>query len=181
VSFVFGQKLKVSKLCFLENTKSKRVLIIGGGDGLDYAEIAPDISGEYWELSSSMLKTAKKNLHSSQLKFHVGEFKPGEKFDEVWLHFVLDTMTDEAIGSLLEQIKLVLEIDGRILLADFFHPKSFWHRILTNAMIIFFQAVVRHPRNDLPKYEILFSKKVFLKTDERLFMGGWVKAQVWSL
>lgn len=163
----------------LEDTESKRVLIIGGGDGLDYREIAPDISGEYWELSSSMLKKAKANLNLSQLDFHLGNFRAGEKFDEVWLHFLLDTMPDEAIELLLEEIKLVLDTNGRIVFSDFFHPKSHRQQFLNQVMITFFRVVVGHHRNDLPEYEKLFFKRGFVKTDERLFMEGWVKAQVW--
>ncbi|WP_057939171.1 class I SAM-dependent methyltransferase [Algoriphagus resistens] len=179
VKLIFGEKLKESKLCLLEDTESKRVLIIGGGDGLDYREIAPDISGEYWELSSSMLKKAKENLKLSQLDFYLGNFKAGEKFDEVWLHFLLDTMPDEAIELLLEEIKLVLDTNGRIVFSDFFHPKSHRQQFLNQVMITFFRVVVGHHRNDLPEYEKLFFKRGFVKTDERLFMEGWVKAQVW--
>ncbi|WPR75397.1 class I SAM-dependent methyltransferase [Algoriphagus sp. NG3] len=179
VKFIFGIKLKEAKLCFLENTKSKRILIIGGGDGLDYAEVASDISGEYWELSSSMLKKAKVNLQLSQLDFHLGTFEAGKKFDEVWLHFVLDTLPDETIEALLEEIKHALKVGGRIVLADFFHPKSFRRRFLTRAMITFFRVVAGHHRKDLPQYAGFFSKKGFSKKDERTFMEGWVKAQVW--
>lgn len=179
VRLIFGEKLKVSKLYFLENTDSKRVLVIGGGDGLDYRVIASEISGEYWELSNSMQKKARRNLKLSQLDFHLGSFKAREKFDEVWLHFLIDTMTDEAIGSLLEEIKSVLVADGRIVFADFFHPKSRRQRLLNQVIITFFRIVVGHHREDLPDYEKFFSKIDFVKTDEQLFMEGWVKAQVW--
>ncbi len=179
VKLIFGGKLRKSKLCLLENTASKNVLIVGGGDGLDYTEIAPDISGEYWELSASMLKKAKENLQLSQLDFHLGNFKAGKKFDEVWLHFVLDTMPDQAIESLLEEIRLAVEGDGRIVLADFFQPVIRSQLIINQVMISFFRLVAGHQRKDLPEYQKFLSKNGFLKTEERVFMGGWVKTQVW--
>ncbi|UZD21098.1 class I SAM-dependent methyltransferase [Algoriphagus halophytocola] len=181
VKFIFGQKLKEAKLCFLDDAKSKRVLIIGGGDGLDYAEIEADISGEYWELSDSMLKKAKANLQFSQLDFRLGNFEAGKKSDEVWLHFVLDTLPDEAIESLLEEIKLALKAGGRIVFADFFRPKNYRQKFLNQVMITFFRLVAGHHRKDLPDYSGFFSKKGFSKTEEQRFMEGWVKAQVWRL
>lgn len=180
VKVVFGTKLKDSKLCLLKNTDSKKVLIIGGGDGLDYTEIAAGISGEYWELSRSMLKKAKVNLQLSQLDFHLGHFEAGKKFDEVWLHFLLDTMPDQAIESLLEEIKTALNANGRIVFADFFLPKKYRQKFLNQVMINFFRIIAGHHRKNLPDYEKLFSKKGFLKTDERSYMTGWVKAQIWK-
>src|SRR5690606_32734049 len=126
-----------------------------------------------------MLKKAKENLKLSQLDFYLGNFKAGEKFDEVWLHFLLDTMPDKVIETLLEEIKSALNANGRIIFSDFFHPKSHRQQVLNQVMITFFRIVVSHHRNDLPEYEKLFFKKGFVKTDERLFMEGWVKAQVW--
>lgn len=180
VKLLFGEKLKEPKLCHLENTTAKRVLIVGGGDGLDYAEFAADISGEYWELSESMLKKARQNLASGQLDFHLGDFKAGKKFDEVWLHFVLDTMTDSAIELLLEEIKQTLKPDGRIVFADFFHSKRNRQKILNRLMISSFRLIVNHQRKNLPAYEGFFSRTGFAKTAEQPFMDGWVKAQVWQ-
>nr|WP_306422368.1 methyltransferase domain-containing protein [Algoriphagus sp. AGSA1] len=181
VKLIFGGKLRESKLCLLENTASKNVLIIGGGDGLDYTEIAPDISGEYWELSGSMLKKAKANLQLSQLDFHLGNFKAGKKFDEVWLHFVLDTMPDDEITSFLVEIKKSLSPRGRIFLADFFSPKKRYQRILTCGMISLFRAITGHRRANLPDYEKILFTENWLKSSEEEFLVGWVKAQIWQL
>lgn len=180
---VFGKVLMLAKCHFLENIPGKKVLIVGGGDGIDYQNFQDQLSGEYWEISQSMLNQAKVNLGKSDLTFHLDFFqaKEGKVFDEVWLHFVLDTMLDEEIESLLGEIRKSLKPEGKIYLADFFAPKNTHHRFLHQAMISFFRLVTKHKRANLPDYEQIFGSGDWKKSAEKEFMEGWVKAQEWKL
>ncbi len=45
---VFGNSLKEVKIAFAENLALKKVLIIGGGDGLDYKDFSGQVRGEFW-------------------------------------------------------------------------------------------------------------------------------------
>src|SRR5690606_36801874 len=131
----------LSKWHFLENIAGKKVLISGGGDGLDYQSFRNNLSGEYWEISRSMLRKAEVNLKESGLSFHLGYFQAEKEkeFDEVWLHFVLDTMSDKEIESLLREIRICLKAEGTIYLADFFTPQNFYQRFKQGSMISFFR------------------------------------------
>jgi hypothetical protein len=142
---VFGSNLKKLKTVFLEDSSQKKILIIGGGDGLDYVDFQSDLIGEYWELSDAMLRKAKKNLSESKLEFHLGHFKANLKnqFDEVWLHFVLDTMSDDEIISLLIEIRKGITPAGRIYLVDFFKTQNLFQRFLTQIIITFFRLVAK--------------------------------------
>ena len=180
---VFGDQLKWAKTCFAENLSGKKVLIIGGGDGLDYRICQDEFEGEYWEISRSMLQKSKINLEESGLSFRLGFFQ-AEKvnvFDEVWLHFVLDTMRDEEIESLLQEIRKSLKPNGKIYLADFFMPQSLSQRVINWNMITFFRLVVNHKRANLPDYEEILQRQNWVKNYEKEFLKGWVKAQLWSL
>ena len=180
---VFGDQLKWAKTCFAENLSGKKVLIIGGGDGLDYRICQDELEGEYWEISRSMLQKSKINLEESGLSFRLGFFQ-AEKvnvFDEVWLHFVLDTMLDEEIESLLQEIRKSLKPKGKIYLADFFVPQSLSQRVINWNMITFFRLVVNHKRANLPDYEEILQRQNWVKNSEKEFLKGWVKAQLWSL
>jgi len=179
---VFGDQLMLAKTNFAENLSRKRILIIGGGDGLDYQQFQDQLSGEYWEISQAMLSKAKINLAESDLTFHLGFFQATneKEFDEVWLHFVLDTMRDEEIASLLGEIRKSLTPEGKIYLADFFAPKSTYQRILQGAMITFFRLLANHRRANLPDYEKIFLANNWKKNLEKVFLKGWVKAQVWE-
>lgn len=180
---VFGDQLKQSKTCFSENLAGKKVLIIGGGDGLDYQVFKDQLAGEYWEISRSMLQKAEANLKESRLSFRLGYFQAEKEkvFDEVWLHFVLDTMLDEEIISLLGQIRNSIKPDGRIYLADFFAPKNAIQRGLHRSMITFFRIVVNHKRASIPDYEEILLSQEWTKNSEIEFLKGWIKAQIWSL
>ena len=180
---VFGGQLKQSKNYFRENPSKKKVLIIGGGDGLDYGNFQNQLAGEYWEISQAMLRLAEQNLSKSQLTFHLGYFQAEKEkvFDEVWLHFVLDTMLDEEILSLLIEIRKSLKPKGRIYLADFFAPKNAIQRGVNRIMITFFRIVVNHKRASIPDYEEILLSQEWTKNSEIEFLKGWVKAQIWRL
>lgn len=180
---IFGDQLMQAKNYFAENLSKKRLLIIGGGDGLDYQDFQIQLSGEYWEISKAMLSKAKVNLAQSRLTFHLDFYQAdiGELFDEVWLHFVLDTMNDQEIESLLGEIKESVKADGRIYLVDFFSPKYSYQRFLNLSMITFFRIVTKHKRVNIPAYEEILNKGKWKKNEEKEFLRGWVKAQVWTL
>lgn len=179
---VFGDQLAVAKSSYISDLKGKKILIIGGGDGKDYQEFQKDLRGEYWELSESMLELAKKYLPNSYLNFHRGYFKQkdNQTYDEIWLHFVLDTMLDEEILELLDQLKTSLNPSGHIFFVDFFQPTTKKNRALQFIMISFFRLVAQHKRKNIPKYEELFKRSLWNKEKEQPFLKGWVKAQLWK-
>lgn len=182
VKLVFGSNLKKLKTVFLEDSSQKKILIIGGGDGLDYVDFQSDLIGEYWELSDAMLRKAKKNLSESKLEFHLGHFKANLKnqFDEVWLHFVLDTMSDDKIISLLIEIRKGITPAGRIYLVDFFKTQNLFQRFLTQIIITFFRLVAKHKRATIPEYERILTGECWVLCAEKGVKGGWMKAQLWQ-
>lgn len=180
-NLIFGQRLFKAKRYFVHEVSSKNILIIGGGDGTDYRDLSEQLTGEYWELSDSMLAKAKNNLASSKLLFQLGDFCAKEKqYDEVWLHFVLDTIPDQELEKLMREIKKALKPEGLINFVDFFPPKKRLHRVLQFLQITYFKLVAKHRRNDLPDYEKLFNSFNFLKNKEKSWMHSWVKTQVWK-
>ena len=180
-SLVFGDRLRESKTIFLRDLPAKGILIIGGGDGSDYEEFQDDMSGQFWELSISMLDQAKKNLEKSELSFHLGNFKSDQKFDLICLPFVLDTLPDEELENFLFSFKKNLKPDGQVFLSDFFEPITFMQKILHQLMISFFRLATGHRRKDVPDYKSAFGKSGFKLSQEKKLLRGWVKAQLWEL
>lgn len=179
---VFGNDLNDLKTRFVANLYQKKILIIGGGDGLDYREFQSDLSGEYWELSEAMLRKAKRNLEQSKLTFKLGDFKsnPEDQFDEIWLHFVLDTFPDVELERFLLEIKKTLKPDSKIYLADFFNPQSNVQQIIHSSMLVFFRLFTQHQRTDVPDYGVFFEKAGFGKLAEIKKRKGWIRAQIWA-
>lgn len=180
---VFGSSLQEVKIAFAEDLALKRILIIGGGDGLDYKGFAGQVRGEFWELSEGMLRKAKKNLSESKLEFHLGQFEADSenKFDEVWLHFVLDTFTDLELEKFLFELKSVLNSESTLYLADFFEPHSWIQQVIQFIMMRFFWIFTEHPRIDLPEYEQFLKKSGFRKLEELKKRKGWIRAQLWKI
>jgi ubiquinone/menaquinone biosynthesis C-methylase UbiE len=179
---VFGNDLKDLKTQFITNLNQKKILIIGGGDGLDYREFQSGLSGEYWEISEAMLRKAKKNLTQSKLTFHLGDFKsnPENQFDEIWLHFVLDTFLDTELEQFLLEIKKSLRPNSKIYIADFFNPQTPVQKVFHAAMLGYFRIITQHLRTDVPDYELAFQKAGFQKLDEIRKRKGWIRAQLWE-
>lgn len=181
VKVIFGQRLRYAKTYFVDEVLGKNILIIGGGDGQDYIAYSKELTGEYWELSASMLAKSKKNLASSRLKFCLGDFQARKsEFDEIWLHFVLDTIPDKELGELMIEVKKALKPDGVINFVDFYQPKTKRHRTIHFLQISFFRLIASHRRKDMPAYEQFFSQNNLQKLAEKEWMSGWVKTQLWG-
>lgn len=149
---------------------------------MDYREFQSDLKGEYWELSEAMLSKAQKNLAQSKLTFHLGDFKsnPDNQFDEIWLHFVLDTFPDLELGLFLSELRKSMKPSSTIYLTDFFNPQSPFHRVIHATMLAYFRMLTKHQRTDVPDYEIAFQKAGFQKLDEIRKRKGWIRAQLWE-
>ncbi|MBY5952175.1 MAG: class I SAM-dependent methyltransferase [Cyclobacteriaceae bacterium] len=176
---VFGKKLSHANAHFLSQYLSGKTLIIGGGEGYDYREFQDRLSGEYWELSESMLNKAKENLQSSELSFHLGSFRSSGPFDLVLLPFVLDTLTDEQISKFLHRVDQNLKPGGMVILSDFFKTDSARQSIITALMIAFFRLVAGHCRKDLPDHISWLSAQGWILKEEKVWKNGWIRAQVW--
>ncbi|WP_161971810.1 class I SAM-dependent methyltransferase [Algoriphagus kandeliae] len=178
---IFGDQLSNANRQFLSADLKGNILIIGGGDGLDYVDFAKTWRGEYWELSNAMLEKAKTNLQDSKLSFHLGSFSSTTTFDWVLLPFVLDTMSDSDIRELLGKIKKQLKPEGKLILSEFFQTKNFCQKIITKLMIWFFKFTASHPRSNLPNYEQWFRDFGFELVEEKKWRNGWIRSQIWEV
>lgn len=178
---VFGEDLIRANRCFLDPEEGLKSLILGGGDGLAYRVVGEKLQGEYWDLSPKMIQLAQKNLSHSPLLLKAGTWTGEGKFDRVYLPFVLDTMPDEEILGLLAQSKEALLPRGKVVVSDFFQPMTFRQKLTQQGMILFFRKVTAHRRSDLPDIQRLFEEASFVKTEEKIWRGGWIRAQVWQI
>ena len=177
---VFGRKILEANRAFLAKNLSKKLIIIGGGDGVAFQKYEKQLDGYYFEKSAKMLQLAQKNLKNSQLKFVHGEFRRQEKGDCFFLPFLLDSLTDEEISALLELIKNSLSPRGKVMMSDFFEPSTRTQKILLQIMLWFFQRLTGHQRKDLPDYPSFFQKSGFKLVKERIWEKGWIRAQVYE-
>ncbi|MHA7131812.1 class I SAM-dependent methyltransferase [Algoriphagus namhaensis] len=178
---VFGDVLKQAKLAYICPKSDRRILLIGGGTGEDYSVMASEMSGDFWERSASMLRRAKKNLAQAQLHFYQGDFTQSDlqTYDEIWLHFVLDTIPDEDMEIFLQGCLKRLKPDGNLILADFFEPVHWKQKLVHGLMLIFFRVFTSHPRQNTPDYALYLGNSGFTLVSETRFRKGWIRSQLW--
>lgn len=177
---VFGKDLIYANQAFLEESRGKKLLIIGGGDGIAYRDLGKNIQGEYWDSSPKMAEIAQKNLYASGLKVNAGIWSGIGKFDRILLPFILDTLSDAEIKNLLSQVKSSLSDQGQVLVSDFFEPVSFGQKLIQKAMIWFFRSFTAHQRKDLPLITQFFQDVGFELIEEKNWRRGWIRAQRWK-
>lgn len=178
---VFGRKILEANQAFLTENLGQKQIIIGGGDGVAYQKYEKQLEGYYFEKSAKMLQLAQKNLKNSRLKFVHGEFSGEKKGDCFFLPFLLDSLTDQEISDLMERIKKCLSPRGKLVISDFFEPKSPSQRFLLKVMLWFFRLVTQHPRNDLPNYPFFFQKAGFSLVEEKTWEKGWIRSQLYEV
>jgi hypothetical protein len=178
---VFGKDLIRANQAFLERNGDKKLLIIGGGDGVAYRDFIESLQGEFWDLSPKMAQLARRNLAGSGLSIHAGAWPGTGKFDRVFFPFVLDSLTDLEIGKLLIQAKNCLNAEGKVVISDFFSPQTFLQGLIQQLMIFGFRILANHPRKDLPTIPGIMEAAGFKLTQEKGWRKGWIKAQVYEL
>ncbi|MFN4000052.1 class I SAM-dependent methyltransferase [Algoriphagus sp.] len=177
---VFGKDLIQANQAFLESYEGKKVLIIGGGDGVAYRDFSGNLHGEYWDLSSRMCQLAKKNLEGSNLTIHIGAWQGKGKFDRIFLPFVVDSLEEEQLGEFLIQIRQCLNSEGKVIISDFFPPRTFLQRLVHQLMIYGFRILAKHPRKDLPNISQKMKVAGFSLYQERMWRKGWIRSQVYA-
>lgn len=177
---VFGRDLIYANQAFLEGIIGKKLLIIGGGDGAAYREFRGNMQGEFWDKSPSMTQLASRNLATSGLTIRTGTWPGIGKFDRIYLPFVLDTLTDLEIEEILFQVWKSLNVDGQVIISDFYTPQTYLQRLIQGMMIVSFRILVKHLRNDLPNISENMKAAGFSIIREKIWRHGWIRAQVYE-
>lgn len=180
---VFDGDLIEANQAFIAENLGKKIHIIGGGDGTSYRVFGEKLEGVFWEKSPAMIRLAKRNLQSSRLEFRLGEFAPlePEEVEVVILPFILDTLRDEEIRTLLGQIKNAMSPNGILIVSDFFPAKAFGQRVLEKVMLWFFRWAAKHPRKDIPFLPLFLEKEGFRLVERRTWRKGWIFSAVYKL
>ncbi|GAA0879878.1 hypothetical protein GCM10009119_28470 [Algoriphagus jejuensis] len=177
---VFGKDLIEANQVFSALAYGKNILILGGGDGMAYRDWDGNFFGEYWDTSSKMADLARRNLGKSEIKVNLGGWPGTGKFDAVFLPFVLDSLPDEDIQIILSAISNALKPGGKVVLSDFFPPKTFLQSSIQKLMISGFRTFAKHPRTDLPDFDRFFSSGDWRLLDEKTWRKGWIRTRVYG-
>lgn len=147
-------------------------LIIGGGTGRflnDYHPVINQVT--YVETSTRMMAYAQKNADSFSAPIHFrSSINSFDKFDCIFLPFVLDCWSDDEITVFLKKSNGI-----PLIICDFRPPKSHYEKLLSFSMIYFFRLVSGYPRRSIPDITALLTKhrKTVAEVLDNGFISLW--------
>ena len=175
----FGTSLQRAQHFHLNKIDSKNtVLILGGGTGQILGGLPKGCKVTYLDLSSAMIKRAKRKgrAHFIQADFLNHSFD--QKFDWIVCPFFLDCFNSQNLERVLERIHQLLEEDGRLIVTDF--KVSNWRqRWISMLMVKFFRLVSHLEAMRLLPIQQLISQHGFFQIESRLFRNEFIFSDIY--
>lgn len=193
-----GPKLQRCRAAFLNSLPAPRqALIVGQGHGRFVTELLrrhPQVRCTCVDSSRRMLEVTRrrlvaKGLDASQVEFVHADIlqwsPPGETYDLVVTHFVLDCFRPEQLAKIMPSLAAAATPDARWLLADFHEPASGptrWRaRAILEMMYLFFRWATALPASELTAPDPLLAKCGFKLRERRTFEWGLLHSDLWVL
>jgi len=163
---VFGnQLLKIQQELITHLPTDGKLLILGGGNGEilpSIYKLAPKLSIDYVEASSTMIKLAKKKAPNQQkITFHhIDVLDYSHKHDHIYASFFLDLFHKKQIEQLIRKLEKYKKTTWYI--ADFQINKNtrnhLFRSIQLKLTILFFRLTTQHTIRHLPDILSVFVK-----------------------
>ena len=184
-AMVFGNRLMTVQCFFLDQlSENDKVLIVGGGTGkiLKHPAFKRASSIDFLELSEGMIKRAQRCSKSlDDVNFiHADFFQHSGRYDFIICNFFLDCFNEEYLAKACQQLRLMLNPNGRLVVTDFQKTSKVKHRLLLKAMLSFFRlftALQADKLNDIPKSLM----KDFRKINTKQFYKGFVFTSLYQV
>ena len=184
-AMVFGNELMVAQCFFLDRlSENDKVLIVGGGTGkiLKHPAFVRTSNINFLEISEGMIKRARRYSKSlDDVNFiHADFFQHSGRYDFIICNFFLDCFNEEYLAKACQQLRLMLNPNGRLVVTDFQKTSRVKHRLLLKAMLSFFRlftALQADKLNDIPKSLM----KDFRKINTKQFYKGFVFTSLYQV
>jgi len=114
----------------------------------------------------------------------VGWTPPGNSFDLIVTHFVLDCFTERQLELILARLAHAATADARWLAADFREPEkgpARWRaQAILAVMYIFFRWATGIAAERLPAIDALMGRQGFVLRERRIFEWGLLQSDLWG-
>jgi ubiquinone/menaquinone biosynthesis C-methylase UbiE len=193
----FGPILEHCRYHYLTQLSTyHRALILGDGDGRFTTRLLtanPQITIDAVDSSAAMLDLLTQRarqlgpsatqrlttIHSDALAFRL----EGAPYDLVVTHFFLDCLTDDNLNALVAKIHLHLTPNATWLISEFAIPPAQPANIIARTVIAglyrAFNVLAGLKTQRLPDYASTFRQNGFSRTDQKVFLGGLLTAELW--
>lgn len=190
-TIVFGNQLQQARVAFIgEIERSRRVLIVGEGNGRFLAELhkASEAEIDCIEASSRMISLARKRAGVGRTNFVLGDIREvpllAKHYDLIVSHFFLDCFAEAALSEVIAKLATAAAPNARWLIADFRCPPRGWRRwrarTLVGMMYLFFRAVAGIEARHLADYSPFLRASGFSLTKELSSRHGEICSQLWQ-
>lgn len=202
--FTFGPLLEQCRFALIGQLGTRsgdfpsRALILGDGDGRFLANLLrhhAHLTAHVIDISPSMLSLARArtaavgSLH--RVTFQQADLRTlaippdaGESpIDLVTAHFVLDCLTTDETASLIQRLSPLLAFDAAFLVSDFAIPPRQPFRLLGSLLVYAlyraFGTLTGLAVRRLPAYGDALKQAGFQVTEERTFLCGMLRSELW--
>ena len=195
-SLVFGRAIRQAQTAFLHKIPAQAcILIIGGGTGWLLPEIFARTNPQkilYLEASGKMLNLARQKVEGAAqaacLEFRLGtekDIRPGEKFDVIISHFLLDLFLPTQLAHLTDILFQSIRPGGLWLVTDFVQTpgsgfRQLWRNILTKSMYLFFRLMSNISAASLPDWQNILTRYRLMPVKSAYFYHHMIKSVLYQ-
>jgi ubiquinone/menaquinone biosynthesis C-methylase UbiE len=194
----FGPLLERARFRWLpELAASKRVLVLGDGDGrflARFAESYPSAEVHYIDSSAVMLSLARgrarraRLANQARLNFTHGDAlsttPPGRDYDLVVSHFFMDCFNEKELFQLVDHVGPRLAPKCHWLVSDFREPRggvlASVFRLYLRLMFAFFRYTSGLETRNLADYSAFLRKLGLVVSKRANYLGGFVFSEIWT-
>ena len=197
----FGTFLERCRFALLDRLGDPhRALLLGDGDGRFLSQLLrkyPQLTAHVVDLSPAMLRLSQARVaaagNAHRATFHRADLRdplpvPSADdltFDLVTAPFLLDCFTTEEIITLIHRVLPLLAHDAAFLVSDFALPAEqpfrFLGWLLVSALYKAFAVLTGLTVRQLPDYAGALEQAGFRLVEERLFLCGILRSELWRL
>ncbi len=194
----FGRALARCRCCFLGDPRlaeARHALVLGDGDGRFSAALLeryPALEVTAVDASARMLGELERRVRArtpaARLVLHCADARswavPRASYDLVVSHFFFDCFTTPELERLIARVAPALAPHARWLVSDFAVPsRPFWApfaRVLIRFLYFMQQLLTGLALTQLPEYQRALECAQFELADEKLSLGGTLRAELWQ-
>lgn len=190
-----GKALEQTRFHFVNQLRDARhVLVFGDGDGRFLEQLfrvngearvtAIDSSGEMLRLLRERCLPYEDRLTTIQCDASAFVANNVEQYDLVATHFFLDCLQQDELNSLVEGLRPHLQPGALWVLSEFRIPFGVMRLpswALVRGLYLAFRILTGLKASHLPDYASPLSQAGFMRTEQKLFLGGALTAELWRL
>jgi ubiquinone/menaquinone biosynthesis C-methylase UbiE len=187
-------RCRCAQLIHLAGAQS--ALLLGDGDGRFLARLLAantTLRADVVDSSHSMLRILDRRIQRSiprgrrRICLHHADalqWNPSGSYDLIVSHFFLDCFSLQQLEQLFDRVLPHIRPGAQWVISEFAIPRNAFAAYLAGGLIgLLYRAfglLTGLPVRALPDYEAVLDRRGFVRTEDRRYLAGLLRSQVWS-